>query len=548
MSTLAPTPLSREERVKHDLLLDAAWDVTMTVCEPNHHPIKPTNQTRILECCMLAELMGYALLPHQICIVATATEVESDDNVGGPLKLMEVLLSFGRQSGKSASLIILAADRLLLRRRSTITWAAQVQQSSVDQVDKEFWPQLQDHDFDSNEGVEFVKSLANPHIRCSGSGSQIKLRSTGAAGGARGGLNDLVVMDEIYSLIDFKAQDALGPTLSTRHQYGSQALLASTPPLENSDFLEAKLNSHEKNANKPGSRLGFWHWGADEKLSESQLGREEVWRKSIPGLAFGLIHEDFIRKDWDDASYPLNTFKREWLNIRVPYIGDDAFVTETAFKNIQLSKDNPQRVSTPRWVGIDAAPDQSVASIVAADSTGVFELVDQRNGISWVLETVTAMWSGGLIEGVALQVPGPLSGLLTSIEAVGANHKIRDPQTGKLVTPVVQVNGPRFAQASQQLLTGIHDSRVAAVHSGGVFLKAVNCSRRRHNLQAGTFTIARRTATDEASAIVAAAFALNAANDQSWMVEVADAKSSDSMALFEAYYGTEETDWGDDEW
>ena len=113
-----------------------------------------------------------------------------------------------------------------------------------------------------------------------------------------------------------------------------------------------------------------------------------------------------------------------------------------------------------------------------------------------------------------------------------------------MVTPLVRLNGSGFAAASQQLLASVLDSAVAAVHSAGVFAGAVGQSRRRYSATSGGFTIARRDADSEASALVAAAIALYAARSEDWAAygaaNAAESAAEDELAAIDSYYGLDD--------
>ena len=484
----------------------------------------------------LSRALGWELLPHQVCIVATITEVADDDNPGGPKKYLETALSMARQSGKSASLIAVSADRLLQRVRTRMTWCAQVLESAVTQVTQDFWPRLEEHGFEKSADARLIRG-GHPELRCGATGSWIHLRSTNATKGARGAYNDCLIIDEAFSLLDFVAQASLFPTLSTRARFGANAIIASSAPLEYSVYWSAKLAEHRRRANKPGSTLAFWHWGADEK---DDHGDPVVWRRVIPGLAFGLITEDFVRSQYEDESQPLESFLQEWMNIETLSVETSAFVSTNAWKMIEQPKTSAMKASAPLWLGLDAAPDQSIASAVVADNTGVFELAERRPGVSWVVPWLAERWDLGMLDGVAVLAPGPLSGELDAIEAVVASRPKRDPVSGEMRTPLARLNGVKFAAASQQLLASVLDSAVAAVHSADVFSNAVGQARRRYSPTSGGFTIARRTVDSEASALVAAAIALYAARSEDWAEYAAasavESAVEDELTAVEAYY------------
>ena len=320
-----------------------------------------------------------------------------------------------------------------------------------------------DHGFDESVGVKLVEG-SHPELRCKETGGWILLRGTsGTAKGVRGTFNDLLVVDELFSVDTFEPEASLTPTLSTRHKYGSATLMASTAPLEHSVFLAHKLDVHRGRANTSKSDLGFWEWAAGD---DDDPADPAVWYRAIPGLAYGLISESFIASQFEKT--PLDVFKREFLNIAAPSAGEDSFVSLDTWREVEQPPTSKLRATAPVWLGIDACPDQSMASVVAADPTGVVELAERRTGVDWIVDWVAASFGAGAITGIALLAPGPLAGLVDPLRAVASRHQVRAPKGGKLQVPLLTLTPARYAVACQQLLGSLHDRSVAVVDSCGV--------------------------------------------------------------------------------
>ena len=507
----------------------------MEVCPPTACPPKPVNETRLLQVMVIAEKVGIELMPHQICMVASITEL-ADGTKTGELRRKETLLLFARQSGKSATLMLLVLERLLTSRHARWLWGAQRLASAIDQVEQETWPVLQETGLAELVDVKFKKGVA-PKLACGETGSTVALRSTGAEDVMRGMAYDFLILDELYSIDDFEAESSLYPTLLTRYTTGAAALLASTAPHERSVFLEHKISQHEKSANTATSRRAFWFWGADEDCNPVD---REVWRKVIPGLAFGLIPEEAVEGQLDEMS--LDMFKREMLTIRAPTSGAQTFCPVKVWGQIEAPKGSPVEVSHPVWLGIDAAPDQTVASVVAADASGVVELVERRNHVRWVAEIVEDLWGQGYAVGVGVLALGPLKHLIPRLLAFGEQHRIPNA-SNELVVPVNVMSQAVFAGASQDLLMGVLDHSIQAVYSAGVFGEAVRDSRRRPQGTLGGFTIARADDEKECSALVAAAVAYHAATSETWDFAAEDAKDAQQLNLLEAWAQGINDDW-----
>ena len=533
-------------RELHDRILNDAWAQMMRVCPPEDHPEQPKNNTRLLDVLLTAKRLGIVLLPHQISMVASVTELLDDDDPDGRLRYGESLILMARQSGKSATLLSLTAERLLTQQGYRGLWASQRIESAIQQIEQDTWPRLRDTKIAEKYGIRF-KRANGPSLNCSSVNSRITLGSTGAVAGMRGQHFDGLVLDELFSIIGNEAEGSLYPTLSTRYKFGASALLASSAPLESSDYLVMKMGKHEKSANGSDSNLCYWRWAASEK---EDPGDPAVWHRVIPGLTFGLIDEKTIQQTYE--SMPLDVFKREYLTIPTPSGAMQMFVPVHVWEAVELPHTSNMRTTPPIWLGIDADPDQTRATIVAADATGVIELVAQRPGVAWVAEFVEQLWynnqAASRIAGVALMSPGPMAGTYDRLRVYGEGHRLRQPKTGKLVSPVFGLKMTDLAVASQNLLEAVTTQEIAVVHSGGVFVDAVEQSRRRPYGTSGAFTIARKDFNTEASALVAAAIALHVAKGRGWEEADAAQDSANMVDAMRAWRGEEEN-WfmrGDD--
>ena len=522
--------MDAEDRRAHDEIIGEAWASMLEVCPPKRCPPKPTNVTRVMRVIAVADSLGMELMPHQICVVATLTEAADDSEPDGRRKYQEALVMMARQSGKSAALQVLACERVLATPYQRWLWGAQRLESAILQIEQETWPTIQELGLDEKLGVRLKKG-AGPQLGCQDSGSSLALRSTGAEDSMRGQAYDGLILDELYSIEDFEADAALKPTLITKYETGAAVWLASTAPKEKSVYLEAKMASHEKFANTKESRKAYWLWAADEDCNPSD---PEVWRRCIPGLAFGLIKEEDVRAEYEEMT--LDLFKREYLTIPAPTSKAETFVPKPVWKEVEASKDSKVEVLMPVWLGIDAAPDQTRAAVVACDQSGVLELVRQDNKVGWVADVVEDLWGSGHATGVCVLSPGPLKHLLPRLRTFGEQYKVRNAE-GKLVVPVLALPPHGNAEASQLFLQAVLDRSVHVVFSAGVFSEANSQSRRRKVGETGGFTIARADEETECSALVAAALAYYAATAEGWQYAIEEAKKGRSVDALTA--------WGD---
>ena len=528
-------------KAAHDAVLDEAWAEMMRVCPPLHHPPKPTLPTRILPLIAHARKIGTPLLPHQICILATITEAEAPNK---PKRYSETLVMMGRQSGKSALLIALTTERIMNADNLRVLWGAQALDSAKEQFRQSCWKTLVDAGMVEDYGLK-LRADATPQISCESTRGTLFLRSSNAPKSIRGQHFHMLVIDEVFDILDDECESAFYPTLSVTEKTGASTVLASTAPLEHSMYLEKKMVIHKEEANKEGSDLAFWFWGATE---EDDCTDPEVWKRVLPGLSFGLTTEKFVAGQFKKLE--LDKFKREYLTLREVTKKAQSLVVVDAWEAVEYPQSSKTQVNPPIWFGIDAAPDGSIAHIVAADASGVIELVEYNNGIDWVPHYVEQHWAEGNIAGVALLVPGPLSNYEARLVSVGENHRIREAGTGKLVNPIMKLSQSQFAVASQNLRSNVLDSSIHVVFSDGKFVSALRQSRKRPLGTSGAFTIARKNDSSDCSALVAASLALYATQNDAWAETKAEATETQFIDSFREWVdivAEDGIDWADDD-
>ena len=537
--------MSKSRDALHKHILDKSWDQMMEVCPPKHHPPKPTNQTRMLEVLAVSAILEVPLMPHQVCMAAALTELEDNDKPEGRLRYSETLVLMPRQSGKSTVIQMVCLERIMSRSNQKLIWCSQKIDASITQFEQKTAVTMERMNFADKYGVTF--SPGNHHaIRSNFNKSRLSLLSTTnrAIAGVRGQIYEGVVFDEACEIIGQEAEDAVASTMDTTLPKGASFIIASTAPLEYSTYLELKIKKHVKKANKPGSMDAYWCWSADKDADPAD---RTIWYETIPGLAFGTTDEKTILKRFQDL--PRDSFKRGYLTIGTPLSGSSTLIPSQVWEKVEQDITSTTRPHAPIWLGVDADPDGVQSTIVAADSSGVVGVVKQDLGTEWVCEYIETIWEQAegskAVQGVVLLVPGPVSQLHARLRAYGASKKIRDPETNKLVNPVVTLNNSEFAVATQGFVEAITTGRLIAVHSRNVFPKAVDQARRRPVGTTGAFTIARKDTSSECSAVVAAAIALHAAQGRGWAETAAEASSDDLTDSLKAWLdgGDEYDDW-----
>jgi len=134
----------------------------------------------------------------------------------------------------------------------------------------------------------------------------------------------------------------------------------------------------------------------------------------MPALGI-TITERMVRQAFDemadDPERGVAEFERAWLNVTNAG-SSDRVISAQAWQ--QATGDH--RPAGQITLAIDGTPDQSAASVVAADSTGRGELIDHRPGTAWVKDRTVELarrWNASVV----VDARGPLGHLIGGLES-----------------------------------------------------------------------------------------------------------------------------------
>lgn len=348
----------------------------------------------------IANTLGTPLLPWQRQVVDVALEVDSE---GRPY-YREIVITVPRQSGKTTLVLALELQRAL--RWGTPQRIAYTAQTGWDARRKLIDDQIPiieasplRHAVDriyrgaGMEGIRF-KNL-----------SRIEIVSTTPTG-AHGRTLDFATIDEAFAEeLDVREQ-ALLPTMATKRD--AQLLVVSTAGTERSLYLRRKVEQGRAfvDAGK-NEGIAYFEWSA---ASDEDPYDSEVWSRCMPALGH-IIDEKTVRHAME--SMTIGEFRRSYLNVW--QISTETMIPE----KVLLANMNAKVSPTGRLVfGVDVALDRSSASIVVADESGNCELIENREGVSWVAQRVLDLsrrWKAQVV----IDGYGPAASLIDPLEKLG---------------------------------------------------------------------------------------------------------------------------------
>lgn len=189
----------------------------------------------------------------------------------------------------------------------------------------------------------------------------------------RGLTGDVVVLDEAYALQNAMLA-SLFPILSTLPN--PQVWYTSTI----GDETAIVLSALRRRGHAGGKRLAFFEWSATE---DADLDDPRAVRQANPGLGIRITAE-YVEKEREvltDAD-----FARERLGIRRRG-ATKRVIPDEIWDAVQ---DREAAPAGALCFGVDVLPDRSSGAIVASGD-GVAELVDQRVGVSWMVDRVVQL-------------------------------------------------------------------------------------------------------------------------------------------------------------
>ncbi len=238
---------------------------------------------------------------------------------------------------------------------------------------------------------------------------------------------------------------------------GAQLVVVSNAGDERSSLLNEQRELGRRAAIERDDSRVWFEWAAPD---DADALDEDVWASTIPtlaqadgiGLEFLRIEAETMRAD---------DFRREYLCIHTQHAA--ANVIDTAvWASLPRDRLSP---GAPIVLAVDAAPDHTSASVVAAGSLSelvvAVEVVEQRSGADWVAAHVAELVDRHQVIEVVVDLFGPLGHIVGQLERAGV--PVRPVRVADLTNAaagfVDLVNTRRIAHMGDRRL----DDAVAAV-------------------------------------------------------------------------------------
>lgn len=320
----------------------------------------------------LEQLSGVRFMAWQRHVLSVALELDD----AGRLAYPTVVLSVGRQEGKSSLIDALIAARCLARPRQRSVYLCQDRKLAAERL----------IDYATGPASRYVRTLA----RSNGSerltwrnGSRWSVAAA-TSSSARGRSLDLVVIDEA-AVLGWDVVDAIGPTQAARPD--PQLWLTSNAGTAGAAMFWSYVELGRDAAHAdPGAGLAYFEWSAGVDADRDDPA---TWRAAMPALDV-TISPGFVAAKLLELARDPERFDREYLNRWPPGMGEDAGGLDV---DAWAAAASPDAAPTGRrMLAFDIAPNRTAAAIaVCGDGPGgipVVEIVEHRPGTDWLVAAV----------------------------------------------------------------------------------------------------------------------------------------------------------------
>lgn len=374
----------------------------------------------------IAKLLGRELIPWQADLFEVALEVDADRH----LVYRDVAFGTPRQSGKSYAVLVAMVRQALYKRDARVTYSAQNGLAARTRLLDEWAPQIRSSPL--AETIQKVRSQSGSEAILFRNGSQIAVMASGESAG-HGPSIDLGVIDEAWADTDSRREQSLKPSMAARRD--AQLWACSTAGTEASVYWRRRVDAGRAIVTDRinDARTCYIEYSADPGADP---GNPATWRSCQPALGY-LIDEANVRHE--QATMEPEEFARGFLNMFTT--GERSVIPMELWRAVSADV----KPSGGLVFGIDATPDRSAGAIVAVDTSRRAEVVEHREGVTWMVERVVELakrWSGR----IAVDVRGPAAPLIPEIKDQGGR--------------VVEYGSQEMAGATARLYDAIADQEI----------------------------------------------------------------------------------------
>ena len=365
-------------------------------------------------------------MPWQRFVADTALEIDPGT---GRLAYREIGLTVPRQSGKTTLILALAVHRALGfdGQRQVIAYGAQTRNDARIKWEDEHVLALERSKV-FRKLFSVRKTNGNEAILWRNGSKHGIVANTEKSG--HGATLDLGFLDEAFSQVDNRMEQAFKPAMITRPQ--PQLWVVSTAGTDTSVYLKQKMSAGRAQVDADASRgLAYFEWSAPEDADPADPA---VWRSCMPALGH-TISEEAIAADF--TSMELVEFQRAYLNQWPERGAVDPVISAGQWARVRDAGSVPV---DPVVFAVDATPDRSAAAIAVAgrraDGLGHVEVAESRAGTGWLLDRVCEMFARNRPAALVLDPASAAGSLLPGLQDRG-------------IDPVL-VTGREMAQACGQ--------------------------------------------------------------------------------------------------
>jgi phage terminase large subunit-like protein len=363
----------------------------------------------------VAEQIGLPLMPWQRYVVDVALEIDPDT---GLLAYREIILTVPRQSGKSTLILAVGGHRSLgFGPRQTIRYGAQTRNDARQKWEDDYVEILEASPLKRLFRVR--KTNGNEAIMWNNRSRWGITSNTEKAG--HGGTLDLAFLDEAFSQVDNRLEQAFKPAMVTRDN--AQFWVVSTAGNDQSVYLKGKRDRGRKLVESGVTKgVAYFEWSAPD---DAEPGDREVWRACMPGLRCngGIIKEDAVEADF--RTMDLIEFQRAYLNQWPDRNAVEPVIPPSKWAPLA---DVGSQVEDPVVFAVDANPERSAAAIAVAgrrsDGLGHIEVVDAREGTGWLLNRIVRLNERHKPKAWIVDPASSAGSLLPALQAAGITPEL----------------------------------------------------------------------------------------------------------------------------
>jgi hypothetical protein len=349
-------------------------------------------------------------MPWQQLVADVALELHPD----GSLVYRELNVIVPRQCGKTTLMLAMELHRALLwGTPQVIGYTAQTGWDARRKLIDDQVPLVENSPLSAS--VKRIYRGAGMEAIHFVNGSRIDVMASNSTAG-HGRTISLGVIDEAFSDQDDRREGALLPAMATKRD--GQLFVISTAGTQESLYLKRKIEQGRAIV-EAGLETGvaYFEWSADE---DADIDDPATYWSTIPALGYSIgesviVHARSTMKEGD--------FRRAYLCQST--ILDEAAIPA---KYVQRVLDPTTAPSGRLSFGIDVAIDRSYSAISVSDETGRVELIEHREGVSWVVDRALELWRkhrGHLV----VDGYSPANSLVDRLEAGGlpvTRYSLRD--------------------------------------------------------------------------------------------------------------------------